>query len=506
MAQNNSLIYYGTSVNDVYAYFLTGLKTKFINATNPTTQQPLGQFPTTAADLAQITTFASEHGVTLAHPNALAVEIKTSWVEIAPGPNHCNSKAPPPALDPSRYVTMTAIVPAYDTTDCTNAWIPKGTRTAQLAMVGMHVVGSTGSLCDPTTPGGCRAQNASGLHGHPEMIWATFEHIGNTPLADYTYNATTGLQTVKQNTAGAWLFSASNSAGPFNCMHMRLDNATGNIVSANTGAGSPCPASTFGSFTPSDTLRMKAWGAASDLAPNPVDRSTADSNTEIISIDHSVREMIPAGDVRSNYYLAGATWTIGGGSPLAAPPSPTSPGAVVGTSMLAGSTMETYQQGPDNTASGGTNCFGCHSDTKGGSASFLGAPSLGTIEVSHIFEGLQPLSFAPLSIRVTSLPTTSTSSSPLPIPRHTILVTVNDSGSGAPVAGAKVNVSDPDGIAVIASGTTSSTGTVTLTYVHCSVVEQGNPAGAPPNPVVVTVPCDGSVGVAGFPPVTFSAP
>ena len=61
--------------------------------------------------------------------------------------------------------------------------------------------------------------------------------------------------------------------------------------------------------------------------------------------------MIPAGDVRSNYYLAGATWTIGGGAPLAAPPSPTSPGArQVGTSMLAGSTMETYQQGPDNTA------------------------------------------------------------------------------------------------------------------------------------------------------------
>jgi hypothetical protein len=519
MAQNNSLVYYGISVNDVFAYFLTGLKTNLITPTNPTTQQPFGQFPTTAADLAQITAFASEHAVTIPHPNALAVEIKTSWVEISPAPNHCNNKASPPPLDPSKYVTMTATVPAYDTTDCTNQWTPKGTKTVQLALVGMHVVGSTGSLCDPTKihGGNCALNRAfTGLNGHPEMIWATFEHIGNTPLADFTYNSTTGLKTVKQNTAGTWLFSTGDSPGPFNCMHMWLENSTGNIVSANANTGSPCPASTFGTFTPSDTLRMKAWGAASDVAPNPVDRSAADSNTEIISINQSVRGMMPSGDVRSNYYLVGATWTIGGGAPLEFPATPTSPGTQVGTSMLAGSTMETYQQGEDTTAgSFGTNCFNCHNTGRLGPSAgfgFFGTPQLGTVEVSHIFDfvgpprgsGLQPLSFAPLSIRVASLPTTTPSS--FPLVKHTILVTVNDSGSGAPIAGAKVNVSDPDGIAVIASGTTSATGSVTLTYVRCSVVEYDAPPGVAANPVVVTVPCDGSVDVAGFTPVTFSAP
>jgi hypothetical protein len=506
MAQNNSLIYYGMSVNDVYAYFLTGLKTNFITATNPTTDQPFGQFPTTGADLAQITTFASEHGITIPHPNALAVEIKTSWVEISPAPNPCNPKVPPPSLDPSKYVTMTATVPTYDTTDCTNKWTPNGTKTVQLALVGMHVVGSTGSACDPPPGHTCADFNfLNDRNGHPEMIWATFEHIGNTPLADYTYNSTTGLQTVKQNTAGTWLFSTSNSTGPFNCMHMRLD-PMGNIVPANA-TGSPCPASTFGTFTPSDTLRAKAWGAASNVVPNPIDQSATNSNTEIISINNSVRGMMPAGDVRGNYYLAGATWTIGGGPPNSPlPNSSTNHGTQVGTSMLAGSTMETYQQGTDNTDGGGsTNClFSCH--TSGASG---GLKPLATIGVSHIFNFpgsvLQPLSFAPLSIRVASL-TPQQTSSPVAALNHKILVTVNDSGSGAPVAGAKVNVSDPAGINVIASGTTSATGSVTLTYVRCSVVEQGNPPGAPLSPIRVTVPCNGTVDLAGFNPMTFSAP
>jgi len=285
----------------------------------------------------------------------------------------------------------------------------------------------------------------------------------------------------------------------------------GNIVPANAGTGSPCPASTFGTFTPSDTLRAKAWGAASNFVPNPIDQSPTNSNTEIISINNSVRGMMPPGDVRANYYLAGATWTIGGGPPNSPlPNSSTNHGTQVGTSMLAGSTMETYQQGTDNTTnSGSTNCFSCH--TSGASG---GLKPLATINVSHIFDFkdppglrsvLQPLSFAPLSIRVASL-TPQKSSSPLAALNHTILVTVNDSGSGAPVAGAKVNVSDPAGLAVIASGTTSATGSVTLTYIRCSVVEQGNPAGAPSNPIRVTVPCNGTVDTAGFDPVTFSAP
>ncbi|HMA71836.1 MAG TPA: hypothetical protein VKP67_10165 [Xanthobacteraceae bacterium] len=455
MAQTGSLVYYAIMTNDVYAYFLTGLKDHQITPTGATAGEPFGQFPTTPADLAQITAYASTHAATFPDPNALAVEIKTSWVEASSLP------------DPGNYVTMTGTIPTYDTSN-PNQWTPNGTKTVQLALVGMHVVGSTGSNGSPSGP------------GHPEMIWATFEHLGNTPLATYAYNSTTGPKSVNRSTAGTWLFSKSNSSGPFNCMHMI--ESGGNIVPANPG--SPCPA---GSFTASDTLRQKAWGAASDVSPNPIDGSAAASNTEIIAINNSVRGMMPAGDVRSNYYMAGATWTISGGSP--------NQSNQVGTSMLAGSTMETYQQGTDTTAaSGGSNCFSCHFDLNGGS-SFGRA----TTDVSHIFNfpgsSLQPLSLAPLSVRV--------SSETAPPGRHKILITVTNSGTGGPIVGATVNVTDPDSSGVKASGLTSGAGTVTLTYFRCFEV-----FGPPdvPKPVRVFVPCDGDAVAAGFAPVTFDAP
>jgi hypothetical protein len=127
-----------------------------------------------------------------------------------------------------------------------------------------------------------------------------------------------------------------------------------------------------GGFTisPSDTIRWKAFGAASDVSPNPIDGSTAASNTEIISINNSISGMIASGDVRNNYVMSGATWTIGG-----APPSG---GNEVGTSVLANTTMETYQQGVDTTrANGGSNCFSCHTNN--------------TTAVSHVFAPLKPL-------------------------------------------------------------------------------------------------------------------
>src|SRR5205085_867692 len=130
--QTGSLVYYATMVNDVYAYFLTGAKNGGI------TPKPT-QFPTKQADLNKIVTFASMHGKTFPDPNALAVEVKTSWVEAAGLPN------------PSSYITMNASIPTYDKSN-PNEWVPNGKKTVQLALVAMHVVGSTA--------------------GHPELIWA----------------------------------------------------------------------------------------------------------------------------------------------------------------------------------------------------------------------------------------------------------------------------------------------------------------------------------------------
>jgi len=315
MAQNGSLVYFASMVNDVFAYLLTGTKNGDITPT-PT------QFPTTQSQLDQIVDFAADHGRTFPDPEALAIEVKTAWVETT-------------NLDASKYITVNATIPTYDTSDPT-VWTPNGQKNAKLAMVGMHVVGST--------------------KGHPEMIWATFEHIDNTANAAYNYVNTANQNTnVPQNTAGTFLFTPSNSSGPFNVVRMRYQAPS--IVAD--------PGQTIG---PSDTIRWKAWGAAANVAPNPL-VSSAGSNTEIIAINNSVRGQLAAGDLRGNYIMTGSTWTIGG----AAPNGPNE----VGTSKLANTTMETYDQGTSNQAVGSTNCFTCHVTNQ--------------FPVSHFFDTLEPL-------------------------------------------------------------------------------------------------------------------
>jgi hypothetical protein len=335
MSQSKSLIYYATIVNDVYAYFLTGVKDgKILPATAP--------FPTTQAALNQITTFAANapppNKKTFPDPNALTIEVKSSWIEAAGLPNA------------SSYITMNATIPTYDTAN-PNQWTVNGQKTVQLALLGMHVVG--------------------GVNGHPEMVWATFEHFGNSPNGAYSYVASNGqTKQVAQSTAGSWLFTKTSSAGPFNILHMFEPANTTNIVPVT----SPPPPQTI---SPSDTIRWHAFGAASNVKPNPLDASTAASNSELISINHSIASMMPSGDVRDNYFMLGATWTELGAAPTSQFPA----GNEVGTSVLSNSTMETYQQGTSNSNVGAANCFDCHRTN--------------TTGVSHIFgtatTGLKPL-------------------------------------------------------------------------------------------------------------------
>ncbi|MGO7265026.1 hypothetical protein [Rhizobium leguminosarum] len=320
LSQKNSLVYYVITVNDVFAYMVTGAANGAISPT-PT------QFPVTQGDLDKITAFANANQKTFAAPEALTLELKTSWVEASS------------IADTSGYITMEATVPTFDTSDPIR-WQVNGQKTARLAMVGMHVVGST--------------------KGHPEMIWATFEHADNVPVGAYSYLDTAGnTKTVAQPNSGTWLFSAGNlnPADAFNLMGSQFDS--GEIIPADGSA----------SVAPTNTIRWKAWGAVSGTSPNPIAGSDTASNTEIISMNNSVRNQLAAGDVRANYVFVGATWTI-----LGQPPTPVS--NQVGTSMLANSTMETYMQGT-SAHDEGSNCFSCHRSNQVG--------------VSRIYKSLNPL-------------------------------------------------------------------------------------------------------------------
>jgi hypothetical protein len=206
-----------------------------------------------------------------------------------------------------------------------------------LALVGVHFVATTA--------------------GHPEMIWATFEHFGNTPNAAYTYASTTGNKTIPQDSAGNWLFCVPNcpTGSTFNQSHAKL---SGNNIVGNP-SGSP--------ITPSNTLRTNPWGLPGTAA------ASVSSNTQIVSINNSVISQLVSGDMRKNYFMLGATWTAGG--------QPPSSGTQVGTNVLANSTMETYVQGTSN-------CFSCHDDL-GVTNGMLGISA--DSGLSHIYFPIQPL-------------------------------------------------------------------------------------------------------------------
>jgi hypothetical protein len=320
----NTLVYYTIVVNDVYAYFLTGNKTGGITPAET-------EFPNTGPELAKVTAFASTKGVTFPDPNALTVEVKMSWVDASTLSGSGN------------YVTVSATVPNYNTSN-PKQWVPSGTKNITLALVGVHFVAT--------------------VAGHPEMIWASFEHFGNTPNAAYNYTPTSGSGAVPQDSTGSWLFCVTNcpTSSTFNHSHAKLSGA--DIV------GFP-----FGSpITPSNTQRTNPWGLPGTAA------ASVSSNTQIVSINHSVLSQLLAGDMRKNYFMLGATWTINGEPPTAIPPNTTN-GVQVGTNLLANSTMETYVQG-------GSNCFSCH-DNNGVANGMLGISA--NSGLSHIYFPIQPL-------------------------------------------------------------------------------------------------------------------
>lgn len=295
LSQNGSLIYYITVVNDLFAYHrsMHGAAVIPVNTSI--------QFPMTTADANAVVAFAAGKGHTILEPQALAVESKSSWIDASAVPN------------PGDYIQATATVPTFNKSNPNN-WVPNGQQTINVVMVGLHVVGSTNE--------------------HGEMVWATFEHVGNTPNATYTYTSTSGPKSVLQSTGGAWIFSPTGWMGQVNSPAAKW---TGSAIAGTPVSSSP-------------VLRTKPWGT---------DGSNAHINTEIISANRSVISQLVPGDVRRNYFQVGATWSFGAGS-----------------DQLNNSTIETFVQAP-TPAGSGASCFDCHSAS--------------SVAISHVYRQLKPL-------------------------------------------------------------------------------------------------------------------
>lgn len=319
MSQNNSLVYYSISVNQLYAIALTALANEALDGGGQNLNNSNTKFFWQFAN-PSIIEYGAAHGKTIRYPEAATIEIKCSWVEAASLP------------DASKYIKMKAVIPSYNKSS--GQWIPQGQKTVELAMVGMHIVGR--------------------VQWWGNMLWATFEHINNTPNAAYSSMSKLGnpdvptvLATFPQNTSGLWNFCANGSTGPFNASRMHTE---GNKIVANSG-------STIG---PSNIIRWKPWGTGGN---------DAGTNTDIKTLNNSVRDMLMEEDVRKNYIQIGTTWQdIKENS------------TQQGSTRLANSTMETYMQGTNNSVTNGTSCFSCHAANGEDRKAY-----------SHIYYSIKPL-------------------------------------------------------------------------------------------------------------------
>ncbi|MBR0717033.1 hypothetical protein [Bradyrhizobium liaoningense] len=293
MTKDSAIVFYLIQVNDVFAYFKVGVG----NNTIPTPQQ----LPTDAPALVTTENFAKTQPApykkdSFGDRTALAMELKSSWVDVETLPTAVRKD----------YLTIKADIPTYEITGEVRK--PTGSKPGELALVGFHVVGT--------------------VQGHPEMVWATFEHVNNAPNVKYSYMKTTGETVVRDNDGpGSWLFSTQGAVEPVNDAELtsRARMSGVNIVAR--------PNQTIG---PVDVTRRFPWGSVG---------TDATSNTDIIAINNSVLGQLPNDDVRRKYVLIGALWTNG--------KAPDDDEVVqVGSKALANSTMETFRQN--------SNCFGCH--------------------------------------------------------------------------------------------------------------------------------------------------
>jgi len=312
--QNGQIVYYLLQVNDVWAYFLTGVKNNQISAT---------QFPSTSAQISAVGTYAMTNGIkdkSIPDLPAMAIELKSAWIDVSAVAN------------PSDYITIDATIPTY-TTACPSQWNQTGQKSAKLALLGFHVVGT--------------------VLGHPEMLWATFEHISNTANAAYSYTDTSNqTQNVAQNTNGTFLFTPNGATTGLNPPPFMAVSGTGiTATSQNNNTIGPTP-----------LLRAAPWGTLASSG------AFTGNNTDIISLNNSVISKLAPGDARAKYVHTGTVWTPGGQNP--------SNGNFAGATGMANTTMESFFQG-------GLQCFDCHSDPP-----MLGSGGGG---LSHIYGTAQKL-------------------------------------------------------------------------------------------------------------------
>lgn len=165
------------------------------------------------------------------------------------------------------------------------------------------------------------------VKGHPEFIWATFEHIKNSPTldADGNMNAPVSNENYTFYTAG----TKPSDCNKFNGLVVQLDAATQKL--------SPV----------SQIFRQYENGAGDST-----------NNANIDSLNESVHRQLPNGSVWKNYREVGAVWFDSDKGHLVPnwTPNNDSTPRITGSTRLSNTVIESFTQHIENE----NECFSCH--------------------------------------------------------------------------------------------------------------------------------------------------
>jgi ligand-binding SRPBCC domain-containing protein len=260
-----------------------------------------------------------------------SMTLKAAWKVVAPGENV------------STFYTRQAKI-ALLTVKNGKIVLSNKTKTVRVALVGFHVAGA--------------------VKGHPEMIWATFEHKDNAPDLPKAVNDMGPNEVVSDKN---WTFYKAGTEFK-DC----------NINSAGAGA-----------------LKLDAKNQT--LSPVtqvcriiPFGGGNAMNVDNIKSLNNSVHSQLKG--VWNNYFELGAIWfnvadalqpncTFQPGALECKPASDTAPSILTGSTQLSNTTVETFTQ----SQSAQDNCFACHNTVQVTSqtAQVPSLPGL-NVDISHV--------------------------------------------------------------------------------------------------------------------------
>lgn len=309
---NGKAVYYSQYINNTFEGFIES--NDLTNPANVRKMDPTTEFPIEGT--------------------AGALELKASWKIVANGE------------DVSDMFTMETLVSKLENKDGKIVINPKKFEKVTVALVGFHIGGI--------------------VNGHPEMIWATFEHIRNAPNVA---PGTTLDKVVSKN--DDTFYTGGTILGDCN-INAAVSNLT---LNESTQSLSPI----------TQVCRQYEFGNAAGVKP---------SNTQSIkTINASVAGKIDPKSVWSNYFEVGAIWFqetnalepgMGIGTDSFKSPSGKEVN-LTGSLKLSNATIETFTQRQSTM----DNCFRCHNTAQEFPPKMSLDPLPATnLNISHAFQNI----------------------------------------------------------------------------------------------------------------------